>query len=147
MGPGGMRWLLIRGRGDRPLEAKVDRAAICAHGSSRRPAVEPGDLCILYAAVWQAIFGITEVTGEPEHEPAARGGRRPRPGAGGGGGRDLPAEHLAALAHPSVGGAIRAGAPPDPVAAEIDGRETRHLLAVATVPGSDPESVSVQGRC
>jgi hypothetical protein len=70
VGAGETRWLLIRGRGDRPLDAKIDRAAIRAHGSSRRPAVESGDLCILYAAVWQAIFGVAEVTGEPEHDPA-----------------------------------------------------------------------------
>jgi hypothetical protein len=69
VGPGETRWLLIRGRGDRPLGAKVESAAIRAHGSSRRPAVEPGDLCILYAAVWQAVFGVAEVTGEPEHDP------------------------------------------------------------------------------
>jgi hypothetical protein len=62
-------WLLVRGRGDRPLDARVDADAIRAHGSSRRPAVEPGDLGVLYAAVWQAIFGIVEVTGVPEHDP------------------------------------------------------------------------------
>jgi hypothetical protein len=32
--------------------------------------VEPGELCILYAAVWQAIFGVVEVAGEPVHDPA-----------------------------------------------------------------------------
>jgi hypothetical protein len=63
-------WLLVRGRGERPLAARVDPAAIRAHGSSRRPAVEPGDLAILYAAVWQAIFGVVEIAGEPEHDPA-----------------------------------------------------------------------------
>jgi hypothetical protein len=31
--------------------------------------VQAGDRAILYAAVWQAIFGIVEVTGEPEHDP------------------------------------------------------------------------------
>ena len=64
------RWLLVRGRGDRPLPARVEPAAIQAHGSSRRPAVEPGDLCVLYAAVWQAVFGVAEVTGEPDYDPA-----------------------------------------------------------------------------
>jgi len=63
-------WLLVRGRGDRPLDAVVDVAAVRAQGSSRRPAVEPGDLCILYAAVWQAVYGVAEVTGVPEHDPA-----------------------------------------------------------------------------
>jgi hypothetical protein len=61
-------WLLIRGRGDRPLDARVDPAGIRAQGSSRRPSVERGDLCILYASVWQAIFGVAQVTGEPEHD-------------------------------------------------------------------------------
>jgi hypothetical protein len=31
--------------------------------------VQKGDRAILYAAVWQAIFGIVEVTGDPEHDP------------------------------------------------------------------------------
>ena len=63
-------WLLIRGRGDRPLEARVDPTQIRAHSSSKRPSVQPGDRAILYAAVWQAIFGVAEVVGEPEHDPA-----------------------------------------------------------------------------
>ena len=32
--------------------------------------MEAGDVAILYAAVWQAIFGVAEVTGIPEHDPA-----------------------------------------------------------------------------
>jgi len=63
-------WLLVRGRGDRPLDALIDRAAISSHGSSRRPAVERGDLGILYAAVWQALYGVVEVVGDPERDPA-----------------------------------------------------------------------------
>jgi SAM-dependent methyltransferase len=43
---------------------------IVAQGSSRRPAHEPGDLAILYASVWQTIFGVAEVTGPPEHDPS-----------------------------------------------------------------------------
>jgi hypothetical protein len=39
------------------------------HGSSRRPAVQPGDRAILYAAVWQAVFAVVEVTGPPEQDP------------------------------------------------------------------------------
>ena len=31
--------------------------------------MEPGDRAILYAAVWQAVFGVVEVTGPPEHDP------------------------------------------------------------------------------
>ena len=43
---------------------------ISAHSSSKRPSVQPGELAILYAAVWQAIFGVVEVTGDPENDPA-----------------------------------------------------------------------------
>ena len=63
------RWLLVRGRGDRPLDARVRPEAIRAHSSSKRPSVQPGDLAILYAAVWQAVFGVAEVVGVPEHDP------------------------------------------------------------------------------
>ncbi len=58
----------MRGRGDRPLDRHVRREAIVAHGSSRRPTPEPGDQAILYASVWQAIFGVVEVAGVPEHD-------------------------------------------------------------------------------
>jgi hypothetical protein len=64
------RWLLVRGRGDRPLDALVDPSAIRAHSSSRRPSVQRGELAILYAAVWQAIYGVVEVTGPPDHDPS-----------------------------------------------------------------------------
>jgi hypothetical protein len=62
------RWLLVRGRGDRPLDRVVDPAAITRHGSSKRPSVEPGERAVLYAAVWQAVFGVVEIAGEPEHD-------------------------------------------------------------------------------
>jgi hypothetical protein len=64
------RWLLVRGRGNRPLAREVDPAGIAWHGSSRRPSHEPGELAILYASVWQATFGVVEITGPPEHDPA-----------------------------------------------------------------------------
>jgi hypothetical protein len=32
--------------------------------------VQPGDAAILYAAVWQAVFAVVEVTGPPEHDPS-----------------------------------------------------------------------------
>ena len=67
--PGLTRWLLVRGRGERPLDRRVDAAQIRWHASSRRPSHEPGDLAILYASVWQAIFGVVEIAGEPEHDP------------------------------------------------------------------------------
>jgi hypothetical protein len=59
----------MRGRGDRPLERHVQPAQIVAHSSSKRPSLEPGDLAILYASVWQAVFGVAEVAGVPEHDP------------------------------------------------------------------------------
>jgi hypothetical protein len=64
------RWLLIRGRGERPLGARVDADNIAAHSSSKRPSVQRGDTAILYAAVWQAVFGVAEVVGDPENDPA-----------------------------------------------------------------------------
>jgi hypothetical protein len=63
-------WLLVRGRGDKPLDRFVDTAAIRAHSSSKRPSVAPGEQAVLYAAVWQAIYGVVEIAGVPEHEPA-----------------------------------------------------------------------------
>ena len=63
-------WLLVRGRGDRPLGPRVRREEIRAHSSSKRPSVERGELAILYAAVWQALYGVVEVVGDPEHDPA-----------------------------------------------------------------------------
>jgi hypothetical protein len=63
------QWLLVRGLGDKPLPAGVDRGRITTHHSSKRPSVQRGDLAILYASVWQAIFGVVEVVGEPENDP------------------------------------------------------------------------------
>jgi hypothetical protein len=63
------RWLLVRGRGAKPLPAAVDASAIRAHASSRRPSVQRGDLAILYAAVWQAVFGVVEIASDPENDP------------------------------------------------------------------------------
>ena len=63
------RWLLVRGRGDRPLDARVDAATIRAHSSSKRPSVQRGDRAILYGAVWQCVFGVVQVTGDPENDP------------------------------------------------------------------------------
>jgi hypothetical protein len=59
----------VRGRGDRPLERSVDPETIGAHSSSKRPSVAPGELAILYAAVWQAVFAVVEIVGLPEHDP------------------------------------------------------------------------------
>jgi hypothetical protein len=64
------RWLLVRGRGDRALDPHIRPDELTAHHSSKRPSVEPGEPAILYAAVWQALFAVVEITGEPEHDPA-----------------------------------------------------------------------------
>src|SRR2546423_14867659 len=63
-------WLLVRGRGDRPLDAVVSSAQLRTHSSSRRPTVEPGELAVCYAAVWQAIFAVVEIVSVPEHDAA-----------------------------------------------------------------------------
>jgi hypothetical protein len=31
--------------------------------------VQRGDLAVLYAAVWQALYGVVEVVGDPDHDP------------------------------------------------------------------------------
>jgi hypothetical protein len=62
-------WLLVRGRGEKPLDPRVEAEAIRGHSSSKRPSVQPGDTAILYAAVWQAVFGVVEVVGAPENDP------------------------------------------------------------------------------
>lgn len=64
------RWLLVRGRGDRPLEPAVRVDEIRRHSSSKRPTVQRGELAVLYAAVWQAVFAVVEVMSEPENDPA-----------------------------------------------------------------------------
>ena len=62
-------WLLVRGRGDRPLE-RFHGDAVEAHSSSKRPSHSPGDPVVLYASVWQAVYGVAEVAGPAEHDPA-----------------------------------------------------------------------------
>jgi hypothetical protein len=62
-------WLLVRGTGDRPLEQVVDPERLQAHSSTRRPAIQWGDLAVCYAAVWQALFAVVEVCGDPDHDP------------------------------------------------------------------------------
>jgi hypothetical protein len=60
-------WLLVRGRGERPL-ARVHGDEVTAHLSSKRPSVQEGDLAVLYASVWQAVYGIAEIAGAPEND-------------------------------------------------------------------------------
>jgi hypothetical protein len=62
-------WLLVRGRGERPLE-RVHGDEVSAHSSSKRPSVQAGDLAVLYASVWQAVYGLAEIIGAPENDPA-----------------------------------------------------------------------------
>ncbi|HKI23428.1 MAG TPA: hypothetical protein VKA24_08415, partial [Gaiellaceae bacterium] len=57
------RWLLIRGRGDRPLDPAITPDELRAHSSSKRPSVAEGEQAVLYAAVWQAVFAVVEITG------------------------------------------------------------------------------------
>ena len=60
----------MRGRGEPTLDRHVEAGAIAYHGCSKRPSLAPGEPAILYASVWQAIFGVVEIVGEPEHDPA-----------------------------------------------------------------------------
>lgn len=64
------RWLLVRGRGDRPLAREVEAPGLRFHSSSRRPSLEPGELAVCYASVWQALFAVVEVASVAEHDPA-----------------------------------------------------------------------------
>ena len=60
------RWLLVRGRGDRPLPQTG--FTLERHSSTRRPTVAKGDLAVCYASVWQAVFAVVEVTSDPEED-------------------------------------------------------------------------------
>jgi hypothetical protein len=60
----------VRGRGDRPLDARIPTEELRAHSSSKRPSVQPGEPAIFYAAVWQAVFAVVEIVGPPENDPA-----------------------------------------------------------------------------
>ena len=59
----------MRGRGERPLAAPVEPGQIRRHSSSKRPSIQRGDEAILYAAVWQAVFGVVDVVGDPQNDP------------------------------------------------------------------------------
>jgi hypothetical protein len=64
-----LHWLLVRGRGDHPLPARVTPEQLRSQHSSKRPSVQPGEHAILYASVWQAVFAVVEIVGPPEHDP------------------------------------------------------------------------------
>ena len=42
-----------------------------SHHSSRRPTLEPRELALCYASVWQALFAVVEVASAPERDPFA----------------------------------------------------------------------------
>ena len=63
------RWLLVRGTGGRPLPERVTPASLRRHSSTRRPAVQKGDLAVCYASRWQVVFALVEVTSDPENDP------------------------------------------------------------------------------
>jgi hypothetical protein len=70
-------WLLVRGTGDRPLPRRVEPERLERHSSTRRPQVQRGDLALCYASVWQSLFAVIEVVGDPENDPGrARWGWR-----------------------------------------------------------------------
>jgi hypothetical protein len=63
------RWLLVRGTGERPLPERVTLESLRRHSSTRRPAVQKGDLAVCYASRWQVVFALVEVTADPENDP------------------------------------------------------------------------------
>jgi hypothetical protein len=63
------RWLLVRGTGEHPLPERVTRESLRRHSSTRRPAVQKGDLAACYASRWQVVFALVEVTADPENDP------------------------------------------------------------------------------
>jgi SAM-dependent methyltransferase len=58
-------WLLVRGGGERRLEAEVAAAGLTSHRSTRRPAVRAGDRALLYASRWQVVFAVVDVVSDP----------------------------------------------------------------------------------
>ena len=62
-------WLLVRGTGERRLDAAVDPSSLRAHSSTRRPGLQRGDLAVCYASGWRTIFAVVEITGDPANEP------------------------------------------------------------------------------
>jgi hypothetical protein len=62
-------WLLVRGGAGRLLPDDVAASSLQAHSSTRRPAVQNGDLAVCYASGWQNVFAVVEVVGDPENDP------------------------------------------------------------------------------
>jgi hypothetical protein len=61
-------WLFVRGTGDHPLARYVDAKHLRLQHSTRRPAIQRGDLAVCYASVWQVIFAVVVVVGHPEQD-------------------------------------------------------------------------------
>jgi hypothetical protein len=47
----------------------VDPERLRAHSSTRRPALQRGDVAVCYASGWQVLFAVVEVADHPEHDP------------------------------------------------------------------------------
>ena len=62
-------WLLVRGTGERPLDAR-HADPVSGHSSTRRPSVQRADFAVLYASRWQVIYGLAEVACDPENDPS-----------------------------------------------------------------------------
>src|SRR5215470_15452242 len=63
------RWLLVRGTGEHPLPERVTPESLRQHSSTRRPAVQKGDVAVCYASRWQVVFALVEIAGDPENDP------------------------------------------------------------------------------
>ena len=61
--------MLVRGTGERPLPERVTPESLRRHSSTRRPAVQKGDLAVCYASGWRVVFALVEVSGDPENDP------------------------------------------------------------------------------
>ena len=62
-------WLLVRGRGERRLDASVAPDELSAHSSTRAPRIRAGDRALLYAAGWQVVFAVADVVSDPVEDP------------------------------------------------------------------------------
>jgi len=61
-------WLKANGHARGPLPADwlaASAARLQRTGFPRRPRIEPGDRLVYYASVWQRLFAVVEVIGEP----------------------------------------------------------------------------------
>jgi len=64
-----MHWLKAIGHAKGPLPAdwiaQARTGSLVRTGFPRRPRIVPGDRLVYYASVWQRVFALVEVTGEP----------------------------------------------------------------------------------